>query len=145
MTAPTLPLIAADIEGTGLPFYAAAWDSIADDETNVIWLAQPVLIEGHHWATEKQISRPHITLDTAAVAELLYAAEFLPVPIWTPVDDLDTAETAAVITAVLTWCRCDMAGIIDHLGQEFGDHPDVVATRMGRFRIAACRACGVSV
>jgi hypothetical protein len=139
----TLPRIAADLDGNGMPFYAAAWDGSADDETNVIWLNKPVLIPGHHWAVEAQVTSPHVTLDMAAIAKLLYAAEQLPVPV--PVASVCTSFAPWVIDAVLTWCHCDLAGIVGDLAQEYGEHQELAQPRMARCVAVAETLCGTGV
>lgn len=138
MSAATLPLVAADIEGTGLPFYAAAWDSSADDETNVIWLGRPVLIEGHHWATEEQVRSPHITLDMTTVAELI-AHDLTADP-----DTLSDDEIVAMVDAQLIAVHCDMGRCCIEVFADQADHYDG-GNRVARCLLRAGQACGVKL
>jgi hypothetical protein len=139
MTTALLPRIAADYEGNGLPWYAAAWDHETGDETNVAWLAEPRLIPGYHWATEADaIGTVHIVLDVAAVAELLHHR------LDADPDVLDYDAAIDIIDAELVRVRCDMRRCAADCAADTADHYDG-GQRYSRCVLAAGRLLGVGV
>lgn len=125
MTACPMPRVVTVLDASGHPWFGAAWDGSINDETNVIWLAEPVLIPGHHWAEPSQV-RGGLALDTAAVAELLAHA------LDTDPDALDDAAAVAIVARELDRVGCDMARVCLEVQADSDDHYD------GGRRFARC-------
>lgn len=128
MTTSLMPRVATALDASGHPWWAASWDGSPADEQNVIWLAQPMLIPGHHWAEPAQV-RGGMTLDVATVAELLaHALDVDP-------DTLDDAAVVAVVARELDWACCDMARVCADVAADLADY-----TPSGRFARCVLRA-----
>lgn len=127
MTACPMPRVVTVLDASGHPWFGAAWDGSTADETNVIWLSEPYLIPGHHWAEPSQV-RGGLALDRAAVAELLaHALDIDP-------DKLDDAAVVAVVARELDRTCCDMERVCLEVQADADDHYD------GGRRIARCMA-----
>lgn len=125
MTTCPMPRVVTVLDASGHPWFGAAWDGSAADETNVIWLAEPHLIPGHHWAEPSQV-RGGLTLDVAAVAELLAHA------LDTDPDALDDDAAVAIVARELDRTCCDMERVCLEVQADSDDHYD------GGRRIARC-------
>jgi hypothetical protein len=131
-----LPRAAAPVFGEG-PFYAAhlaAQD--APDETNIVWLAKPVLPDGSplHWAVT--VPSAHVDLDEVTVAELLFCSPLDPGGVPT------VADILGAIDRQLARCRCDIGMCEARVAQEAGDHRDMAADRMTWCRARAAQIRG---
>lgn len=125
MTTCPMPRVVTVLDASGHPWFGAAWDGSAADETNVIWLAEPHLIPGHHWAEPSQV-RGGMTLDVAAVAELLAHA------LDTDPDALDDDAVVAIVARELDRVGCDMQRVCLEVQADSDDHYD------GGSRLARC-------
>lgn len=125
MTACPMPRVVTVLDASGHPWFGAAWDGSAADEQNVVWLAEPHLIFGYHWAEPSQV-RGGMTLDVAAVAELLAHA------LDTDPDALDDAAVVAIVARELDRCGCDMQRVCLEVQADADDHYD------GGHRLARC-------
>ena len=131
MTACPMPRVVTVLDASGRPWFGAAWDGSAADETNVIWLAEPVLIPGHHWAEPSQV-RGGTTLDVAAVAELLaHAIDIDP-------DGLDDDAVVAIVARELDRTCCDMQRVCLEVQADSDDHYDG-GRRLARCTVRAAR------
>ena len=129
-----MPHVVTTLDAGRRPWFGAAWNGGSDDETNVIWLAEPHLIPGHHWARPSQV-RGGMTLDTAAVAELLaHALDIDP-------DTLDDAAAVAIVVRELDRVGCDMQRVCLEVQADSDDHYDG-GRRFARCVIRAARLCG---
>jgi hypothetical protein len=137
VTACPMPRVATVLDASGRPWFGAAWDGSAADENNVIWLAEAVLIPGHHWAEPSQV-RGGLTLDVAAVAELLAHA------LDTDPDALDDAAAVAIVARELDRCGCDMERVCLEVQADSDDHYDG-GRRLARCVIRAALLLEVSV
>lgn len=137
MSIATLPRVATVLDASGHPWFGATWDGALGDETNVIWLAEPVLIPGHHWADPAAVVGG-LTLDVATVAELLYHA------LGIDPDALDDDQAAQVIAAELDAVGCDMNRCCADVAADVADHYDG-GQRYSRCVLAAGRLCGVEL
>jgi hypothetical protein len=120
-----MPRVVTVLDASGHPWFGAAWDGSAPDERNVIWLAEPHLIPGHHWAEPSQV-RGGMTLDVAAVAELLAHA------LDTDPDTLDDDAVVAIVARELDRAGCDMQRVCLEVQADSDDHYD------GGRRFARC-------
>jgi hypothetical protein len=127
MNISTLPRVAGLVRDEG-PFYAAhnLIDPVHGDERDVVWLAAPVLTgPTMRWATDDEVTSPHVELTVTAIAELLFAADVEP-------DQLADDDVMLLLVATLRRCRCDLTECAALLGQEYGEHPEVAVRRMGK-------------
>ena len=132
MTTSTLPRVAADLYGSGVPWYAARLVHDADpDARNVLWRPVPFLLDDSmRWATDAEVQSQHITLDAVTIAKLLCADSSID-----PAAPLSDTAIRVVLDHELTACHCDVRVSEDQLAQEYGDHPETTQPRM-----AACLA-----
>lgn len=131
MTACSMPRVVTVLDASGQPWFGATWNGSAADEQNVIWLADPVLIPGHHWAEPSQV-RGGMALDCAAVAELLAHA------IDTDPDALDDDAAVAIVARELDRVGCDMQRLCLEVQADSDDHYDG-GRRLARCTIRAAR------
>lgn len=132
----SMPHVVTTLDASGRPWFGAAWDALAPDEENVIWLAEPHLIPGHHWAEPSQV-RGGMTLDVAAVAELLAHA------LDTDPDALDDAAAVAIVARELDRVGCDMQRVCLEVQADSDDHYDG-GRRFARCLIVAARLIGTT-
>ena len=137
MSISILPRVVTVLDASGHPWFGATWNGTNGDETNVIWLAEPVLIPGHHWADPAAVTGG-LALDVATVAELLYhRLDVDP-------DALDDAQAAQVIAAELDAVNCDMDRCCADVAADLADHYDG-GQRYSRCVLAAGRLLGTEV
>lgn len=118
MSTLTLPRIAADLDGTG-----HAWWAFTSALGDTLWCAQPILPDASFaWAVD--VETPHLTLDSTAVAELLYASGI------DPARPIGNEQLAALVLAEVARCHCSLTAAIEILAQDAGDHPHECAERM---------------
>jgi len=114
MTTSTLPRVAALVWDAG-PYYAARSILHAPDESNIVWLARPVLPhESFRWAEDAEVRREHVTLDAGAFAELVFISGADP-------DALDDDGVMAVADAMLRRLRCNMRECAAEVGEAMGE------------------------
>lgn len=125
MTTLTLPLVA------GAPFDGRAWfaaRTIAEvdpAETATVWLDRPELTDAAmRWSRDDEVKSPHVRLDLATVAELLFVSTLEPSD--GPTDTL----LCDVVTRQLAACHCNLTACPSRASNEFGDHPERAVTRM---------------
>jgi hypothetical protein len=136
VTSCPMPRVATVLDASGHPWFGAAWTGSAADEQNVIWLAEPHLIPGHHWAEPSQV-RGGLALDAAAIAELLaHAFDIDP-------DALDDAAAVAIVVRELDRVGCDMQRVCLEVQADSDDHYDG-GRRLARCVIVASRLIGVT-
>jgi hypothetical protein len=129
-----MPRVVTVLDASGHPWFGAAWNGSAADENNVIWLAEPVLIPGHHWAEPSQV-RGGLTLNVAAVTELLaHALDIDP-------DTLDDDAVVAIVARELDRTGCDMERVCLEVQADSDDHYDG-GRRFARCVIVAARLVG---
>jgi hypothetical protein len=133
-----MPRVVTVLDASGHPWFGIARDgSTATDERDVIWLDEPHLIPGHHWAEPSQV-RGGLALDVAAVTELLaHALDIDP-------DTLDDAAAVAIVARELDRVGCDMERVCLEVQADSDDHYDG-GRRWARCVMRAARLLEVAV
>lgn len=124
-----MPLVVTVLDASGHPFFGAAYNGTAPDETNVVWFPEPILKPGYHWVEPSQVRGGLSLYDVGTIAELLaHALDVDP-------DSLDDAAVVAIVARELDRVGCDMVRCCADVASDLGDYSDT-----GRFARCVIRA-----